>query len=310
MKITMRDKVILILLAACICVWGEYKMVLKPMHSQLVSLTDEKETAKELTADVSPLLAEMSKLKAKEGQLKNHIESIKSSDICKTITNEEFLVFVGNSTAKNNVAVTGYNNLGVVSDNDIYKMIVDMEMKGSGDDINKVLTEMDDLGIKYSIGSVSYRQNEQYDYLKRFYDDLTELPWYKEPDEKEIEEYNKEQQGTDEEIIIPDVEMFLPEQNIEPEIIAPEVIQPTPTPVPTPEAPKNLDERIDQLLELMAYRYGNTGYEVQLLTNNKYEYKEGQDMRLAITVCLIMFDEPAPGETLFYDMGDGNYGIL
>lgn len=310
MKLTMRDKVLLLLAAACLCAWGEYNLVLKPIRTEIVSLRQEKDTAKGLLSDISPLLRETAKLKETENQLKDHIETIKSSDLGKTITNEEFLVFIGNSTAKNNVNVTGYNNLGIVAENDIYKMIIDMEMKGSGADINKVLTDMDSLGIKYSIGSVSYRQNEQYDYLKRFYDDLTDLPWYEEPDEEEIEEYNKKQQEILGEFEIPDEELFVPEQNQG--VIIPELVVPSPEPIPeqTPEPPKNIDERLDQLLELTAYRYGNTGYEVKLLTNNNYEYKEGQDMRLAITVCLIMFDEPAPGETIFYEMGEGNYGIL
>ena len=310
MKLTMRDKVLLLLAAACLCAWGEYNLVLKPIRTEIVSLRQEKDTAKGLLSDISPLLRETAKLKETENQLKDHIETIKSSDLGKTITNEEFLVFIGNSTAKNNVNVTGYNNLGIVAENDIYKMIIDMEMKGSGADINKVLTDMDSLGIKYSIGSVSYRQNEQYDYLKRFYDDLTDLPWYEEPDEEEIEEYNKKQQEILGEFEIPDEELFVPEQNQG--VIIPELVVPSPEPIPeqTPEPPKNIDERLDQLLELTAYHYGNTGYEVKLLTNNNYEYKEGQDMRLAITVCLIMFDEPAPGETIFYEMGEGNYGIL
>ena len=66
-------------------------------------------------------------------------------------------------------------------------MLIDMELKGNGADINKVLTDIENLGVKYSIGSVSYRQNEQYDYLKRFYDDLTYKVSFYPQDESDVE---------------------------------------------------------------------------------------------------------------------------
>ena len=313
----MRDKVILLIVSAMLCGFGEYKMIITPMQERIAALETEKETAKGLLTDITPLLEESQKLTAKENQLKSRIETIKSSGVGKTVTNEEFLVFLGNSTAKNNVNVTGFNNLGLTIENDVYKMLIDMELKGNGADINNVLTDIENLGVKYSIGSVSYRQNEQYDYLKRFYDDLTDLPWYEEPDEEEIEEYNKQnnpelpddtmQEGFYQEDNYPD---FNYGQDTTPGTPTPDYTQPTPSPENTPEPPKSIDERLDQLLELMAFKYGDTGYEVRLLTNNKYEYKEGQDMRLAITLCLIMFDEPVLGNANLYETEIDEYGVL
>lgn len=318
MKITMRDKVILLVAAAMLCGFGEYKMVLTPMQNRIVALEEEKETAKGLLTDITPLLEESEKLTVKENQLKSRIETIKSSDLGNTVTNEEFLVFLGNSTAKNNVNVTGFNNLGLTIENDVYKMLIDMELKGNGADINKVLTDIENLGVKYSIGSVSYRQNEQYDYLKRFYDDLTDLPWYEEPDEEEIEEYNKENNPEVSDDLVEDegfnTDTYFPEFDTGLDTTVPEQtkpdLSPTPSPEITPEPPKSIDERLDQLLDLMAFKYGNTGYEVRLLTNNRYEYKEGQDMRLAVTLCLIMFDEPVLGNADLFETENSEYGVL
>lgn len=316
MKITMRDKVILVIVAAGICAWGEYKMMFTPMQEKIISLQQETEAVKGLLTDITPLLEESEKLSKKENQLKKRIETIKASDHGRTVTNEEFLVFLGNSTAKNNVNVTGFNNLGLTVENDVYKMHIDMELKGSGNDINNVLTDIEKMGVKYSVGSVSYRQNEQYDYLKRFYDDLTDLPWYEDPDEEEIEEFNKQNnQEQSEDFAIEDnfdINTYYPEIDISPDIAVPEPSEPqeSTTSEEAAETPKSIDERIDQLLKLMAFSPGNIGYEIELLTNNNYEYKEGQDMRLAITLCIIMFDEPIPGNILLYETENGENGVL
>lgn len=309
MKITTRDKVIMLLAVAGVCVWGGYKTVFTPMQSRIASLEAEKETAKGLVTDITPLVSEAKKLEVKANDLKHRIDIIKSSDLGKTATNEEFLVYLGASTAKHNVNVTGFNNLGLTVENDVYKMLIDMELKGKGNDINSVLKDIENMGVKYSVGSVSYRQNEKYDYLKRFYDDLTDLPWYKEPDEEEIEEFFKQSQqdsigidGPIDEEISPDFVYPVPDSP------APDTFVPDTTPATEP--PKSIDERLDQLLELMAYTSGNSGYEVMLLTNNNYEYKEGQDMRLAITLCLIMFDEPSSGNSISYETESEDYGVL
>ncbi|MBS7306106.1 MAG: hypothetical protein KIG39_05535 [Lachnospiraceae bacterium] len=313
MKLTMRDKIILLLVVACVCAWGGYKTVFTPMQNKIVSLEAEKETAKGLLTDITPLIKEAEKLTAKEKDLKNRIETIKSSDLGKTATNEELLVYIGNSTARHNVNVTGFNNLGLTVENDVYKMLIDMELKGKGNDINNVLKDIESMGVKYSVGSVSYRQNEQYDYLKRFYDYLTDLPWYEEPDEEEIEEFNKQNQEDigigdiiGEDVFVPDTFYPVPDTEI-PDVLVPDTV---PEISPVPESPKSIDERLDQLLELMSFRYGNTGYELMLLTDNNYEYKEGQDMRLAITLCFIMFDEPASGNSIVFETENEDYGVL
>ena len=73
MKISMRDKFILLLAVATVCVWGGYKTVFTPMQDKIVSLEAEKETAKGLLTDITPLIKEAEKLTAKEKELKNRI---------------------------------------------------------------------------------------------------------------------------------------------------------------------------------------------------------------------------------------------
>jgi len=316
LRITMRDKVILVVTAALLCAWGEYNMILEPMQKKIVTLQKEKEAAKGLLTDITPLVEESEKLKIKENQLKNSIETIKTSDVGKTMTNEEFLVFIGDSTSKNNVNVTGFNNLGLTTENGIYKMIIDMELKGNSADINKVLTDIDNMGIKYSVGSLSFRQDEQYDYLKRFYDDLTDLPWYEEPDEEEIEEFKKENEDDsrddssteNEDISAPDI--YYPDFSPYPDSSVPEYVPSTPSPTPEPDVPKSIDERIDRLLEMTSFKIRSNNYEIKLLTNNDYSYKDGQNMRLAITMCLIMFDEPGLESTVIYETETDEHGTL
>lgn len=292
MTLSFRDKCILLFLAFTVCVYGGYKMVWLPTSEKVAELEQKKITVEGLAGDISPLLEQSEKLKKEEKDLKASVENVKNFSGGLTTTNEEFLVFLGSSSEKNNVAVTGFNDLGTTSDNGIYRTVFDFELKGSSVDINKVLEDINNIGIKCSFGSVSYRQNENFDYLKRFFDDLSELPWYQEPKEEEQPKDNVEIPPDEPKADVPPPEIMhpIPEN--------PTPVIPNPTPVPTPEdkEPKTLEERLEDLLEQTAYP-SNKPYKVMFLTNTEQngnlEYKRGQDMRLAVTVCFVMYNEPS-----------------
>lgn len=127
------------------------------------------------SGDITPLEEKSEKLRSEEKKLKDSVDNIKKLSGGLTTTNEEFLVFLGKSAEENNVAVSGFTDLGTTDTDGIYRSTFDFELKGSGADINKVLEDINNIGIKCSYGSVSFRQNEKYDYLKRFFDDLSDL---------------------------------------------------------------------------------------------------------------------------------------
>ena len=323
MKLTVRDKVILIVLGIAVLVFGVYKVLFVPTTVKIAELNNSKAEVEALSADITPVLEQKNKLKAREKELIGIANGIKSDDGSPTATNEEFLVFLGESTAKNNVQVTGFNDLGMTEEDGVYTATFDFELRGLAYNINNVLSEIDNLGIRTSYGSVSFRQNEDYEYLKRYFDNITALPWYTEPEEKEepSEEQTDEETNEDE---VPTVE--IPPATLLPEIpqtvpSAPSIITPVPSvPEPKQEEPKKEDrtinDRLNSLLEQTSTKSNN--YKVVFLTNTieapvvtipsaeepmldivpstendvfvpHYGLRE---MRLAVTVKIIMFSEP------------------
>lgn len=330
MRLTIRDKVILCVLVFAMCIYGVYKLVWIPTGTQIAQLEEKKVSVEGLAGDISPLLEKSDELKKEEKELKESVENIKKLSGGMTTTNEEFLVFLGNSSKENGVSVTGFNDLGTTNDGGIYKAIFDFELKGKSSDINMVLEDIHNIGIKCSFGSISYRQNEQYDYLKRFFDDLSELPWYQEPEEEKTPE---PEETPDEELneLLPAPEISdVPDTPAPMPVPTPDMQTPPPTSTPVPEPdileqspsepetpednpPKTIEDRLNDLLENTASF--KKPYEIVFLTNKQGEssdvsYKEGQDMRLAVTVCFIMFQEPSMSTSFLTQMESETNGIL
>ncbi len=328
MKLTVRDKIIVLVLALCGVIYCFYNYVFVPLEGRVGELNKAKAEVEGFASDITPLLEQSKTLETDRNRLRISVDNVRTLASGYTATNEEFLLFLGEKTEANKVAVTGFNELGIENKSGVYKTYFDFELRGNTVDINKVLEDIENMGIKYSIGSVSFRQDETYDYLKRFYDDMTTLQWYKEPEEDEEEAKAQSKEPAKEQAEEPPKTSTYTEPNRGTSsggdtITVPEqapvqtpVLNPTPTPTPESEKPEekpdeNINDRLDDLLKETAYssqKYSfnylvnqNKGYSISFLANDKQvEYKSGQDMRLAVTVCLIMFNEPS-SETSFYN---------
>ncbi len=297
MTLTFRDKIILLVLAFAVGIYVGYQALWIPATAKIAELEENKQSIQNLAGDLEPLQEQTESLKKQEKEVKDSVNNIKSLSGGLTATNEEFLVFLGDSAKENNVTVSGFNDLGTEAKDGIYRTVFDFELKGSSVDINKVLEDINNIGIKCSFGSMSYRQNEGYDYLKRFFDDLSELPWYKEKeDEEEKTDEQQEHQETSE------AETPVPGPGAEqiPQQQAP-VTPDTPADPITPPAqdkqPESIEDRLNDLLQQTSYTTQKP-YKVVFLTNTQNEkpsteYKAGQQMRLNVTVCLIMYNEPS-----------------
>ena len=312
MTLTLRDKCILIVLAFAACVYGGYKTLWIPAQEKIVLLEENKAGVEGKAGDIAPLHEQTEKLQEEEKELRDSVSNIKELSGGLTMTNEEFLVFLGKSAKDNNVAVSGFNDLGMTKTDGIYKLAFDFELKGNSADINKVLEDISNIGIKCSYGSLTYRQDEGYDYLKRFFDGFTELPWYSEPNEQEKEEPVIPDEVPEPEIIIPqiipDYVPVLPETPSDaPEVSVPEEPK-QPEPAPEENKPKTIEDRLNELLKQTAA--GNVEYKAVLLTNTEPVYKEGQKMRLSVTVCFVMYTEPSSETSFLKRSGSDKYEIL
>jgi hypothetical protein len=316
MNLTVRDRYIILALIVILTCYGVYKMVWLPTNSQIANLKVEKTEAEALAGDISPLLEKSKELEQMKKELSLRTDEIKQTVSKMTATKEEFLVFLGNSSVENKVQVISFDDLGTTSEDGIFKAMFDFELRGSSEGIVNVINDINSMGVQCSFGSISYRQNEEYVYLKRFFDDITSLPWYEEPEKTEEEDDGKNEEDIEEK------EEHIPEETIDPSL--PTIISPpdsavipdtpklpeqTPPPVteetlPPNEEPKSLEDRLDDLLSQTSYKASTAGYKVVFLTNTQtnnldimdngsFVSSNNNEMRLAVTVCLVMFNEPS-----------------
>lgn len=287
MRLALKEKIMVICLAAAAAAYGMYRIAWIPLDEKLTVLQQRQEEVKGLEVDITPLKKEAQKLEESCADLEKKAAGIKET-AGKTFTSEEFLVFLGKSAKANGVAVTGFSDLGIEEENGLYKASYDFSLKGSGIQIANVLSELSSSGIKSSVSSVSLRQNVDYAYLKRFFDDVTGLPWYKEPEEDEKQD--SVYAVPDEPVFIPDTSIEIPQTETIPQIEPLPEQTPEPPPTTPPEEDKTIEERLNGLLE-------NTSacgiYKAALLTNSKQT--DSREMRLSITVCFFMFRDPAEG---------------
>ena len=287
MKLGPKDKFILLFIALIAVTFAASKFIIKPLGDRIEWLMAEKTETLGLKTDISPLIEKSKKLKNQEELLRENVENIRNADGGKTLTEEEFLVFLGNSTKKNSVSVIDFSNIDQAKDDGLYRSIFDFEIRGDSKNIGKVLRDIEDLGIKCSYGSLSYRQNAEYDYLMRFFDLFTELPWYKE------EDFNEEQE--EENTVLEEQEDMFKSDVKTSEM----PIEEYPYKIPEQEIlPENKREDInDRLNSLLEPTYSRTQQGSIMLLTNKTA-KSSQDMRLAVTVCFVMFTEPSESHSI------------
>lgn len=310
MTVTLRDKFILLVLAFALLAYGGYKTLWIPATEKIALLEQNKAEVEGQSGDITPLEEESEKLRSEEKELKDSVDNIKKLSGGLTTTNEEFLVFLGKSAEENNVAVSGFTDLGTTDTDGIYRSTFDFELKGSGADINKVLEDINNIGIKCSYGSISFRQNEKYDYLKRFFDDLSDLPWYKEPEKEESANGTE----TIPEIKLPEITIpdYIPDYDLTPQpdepASLPQPTEPSEKEETPKDEPKSIEERLNDLLEQTSVK--NMPYRITFLANSSDSYKSVQNMRLSVTVCFIMYNEPSRETSFLNNTESGDDAIL
>lgn len=311
MKIKFRDKAIGVVLVLALSTAAVFNYIVFPANDNVKQLSKKKDEAARLVSDIEPLIEDFEDKKAERTNAEDKYEIIKSEEAYKTATSEEFLVFLGNSAEKNGVKVTGFSDLGTKYENGLYKSYYDVELSGMPLAVNRAIKELNTMGIKYSVGSFSFRQDKEYDYLKRFFDTMTGLSWYKEPEEEKEEppvdetEKENEQQAGEAPIEKPLNEKPTQEKPKEDNVVQKNepiqgiVIEPEKNQGTVLPEDKNIEDRLNELLKTGLF---NNTYRVMPLTNTIDETDIlSSEMRLSFTVCLIMFNEPSD-ETSFINI--------
>ena len=198
MKLTVRDKVIVLILLLAMVTYCGYQILWLPLGTKISELETTKSQIEGHTADITPLLKQSETLRAEKNRLEKLVEDIKETK-SKTLTKEEFLLYLGKCATSNGVKLLTFNDFGTEERGGIYKTKFDFEIQGSSANINRILSAIDQMDVKYSVSSLSYRQAKDYDYLKRFFDSITKLPWCQ-TTEKTEEQQEEIQEPSDETI--------------------------------------------------------------------------------------------------------------
>lgn len=312
MKIKFIHKATAVIMA-CICIlYLCFSYIVIPANKKVDALNAQKEQLEAKSSDIEPLLKQKAELEEKRDMCFKEYDDIRFKKASNTATAEELLVFLGGAAEKNNTKVTGFSDLGTIQEDDgFYKSYYDIELSGSPFDIARTVQALNDMKIKYSVGSMSYRQDKEYDYLKRFFDTETDLPWYTEPEEEEdtldIKEPESSETTTnnapsDNSLDNTQQGSVLPPQSNNPPVIEKneEVHGETEKPsrnegtVLPDEEDKTIEDRLNDLLNISVSN--NITYRVIPLNNVVYQEPllYSNNMRLSFTICLTMFNEPSP----------------
>ena len=170
MKIKFRDKIIALVLISVFAIYAVFNYIVTPANKEVDKLKEKKEKVAAILSDIEPLLKETEEKEAQKAEAQKKYDQIKFEEASKTATSEEFLVYIGKNAEENNVKVTGFSDLGSIYDDGIYRAYYDIALSGTPFSINRVIKELDKMGIVCSVGSVSFRQDKEYDYLNRFFD--------------------------------------------------------------------------------------------------------------------------------------------
>ena len=96
MKLTLRDKVIVLTLFLAIVIYGGYQMLWMPLGEKISELEISKSKVEGFIADITPLLEQSKALSAEKNRLEQSVDSIKETK-SKTLTKEEFYCILENT---------------------------------------------------------------------------------------------------------------------------------------------------------------------------------------------------------------------
>lgn len=179
MKITgIREKAICCVFIIVVLAGMLYQLCWNNIYTRIVT---QSETASKINEDVADLTAvedSRNRLKETAQQLRSDISEKQNSYTGNGITKEEFMVYFNNTTSAYNLKVMSFAYQGGEQLDSVTKMKYAAEVRGSMDNLNNLVQSFDQMGIKYSVGDISLRQDGTYGYLKRYYDTISDFSWY------------------------------------------------------------------------------------------------------------------------------------
>lgn len=275
-----------------------FKLVFMPIlafgHSQSEKAADLKKN----TGYIDELLEKRDSLNKEYAEILGQITDISEAEKNKNTNVTKMLDWFGLKANDYSLDVISFNELqNGSSDPRIKETVLNWEIRGTMPRLQGFCSELDNLGIKYSIGSISLRIDESYDFLGRYYDTVTCIPWYSNPLDEQPEPEKHEQSPSV--TVSPQPEQDTPVQTPEPQPVQPLPSQNTPEPANEPEKPAaaktpSINDRLNELLQKTHFINGekyraikipaimNKNYTAKFIVDTK-DYSQG-NYRLRMTV--------------------------
>lgn len=135
-------------------------------------------------------------------ELDNIINEKKSAANKNDINAREFFQFMSDKATALNLKLNRINSTGYTENYGVYTVGFDFEVQGQMEDIIKIVSDIDSLGIGYNVKSLTLRDSSDYTWLKREFDSDNQVPWFVEQNKPSDSKGNKIETMSDVENLI------------------------------------------------------------------------------------------------------------
>ncbi|NLJ84686.1 MAG: hypothetical protein GX336_07235, partial [Halanaerobiaceae bacterium] len=189
-EVTERDKVLLIVLAIIVAFYLVYSFGYKNLKAYGEELKHELASLEKSVPDIESLKIEEEGYDSQIEEIDTKIDTIKLEGGSGAINKQGLLQYISEWAETFDVDVIRFKEIDNLEANDVWRTRYEIQLGGSLNDLVVMANKLDDLNISYNVLSMSLRQLMDHPWLKRGYEDLSDLPWmnFEKEDEEDGED--------------------------------------------------------------------------------------------------------------------------
>lgn len=189
-EVTERDKVLLIVLAIIVAFYLVYSFGYKNLKAYGEELKHELSSLEKSVPDIESLRVEEESYDSQIEEIDTKIDTIKLEGGSGAINKQGLLQYISEWAETFDVDVIRFKEIDNSEANGVWRTRYEIQLGGSLNDLVVMANKLDDLNISYNVLSMSLRQLMDHPWLKRGYEDLSDLPWmnFEKEDEEDGED--------------------------------------------------------------------------------------------------------------------------
>ncbi len=158
------------------------KLIFLPIISFGQTQSEKAANLRKSTGYVDELNEELSSLESRRQKLTATVMEINDNERQNRTNAAKMLDWLGLEAKAYYLDIISFNEPeSSTSDGRVTETTLSWELRGPIPNLYKFIEDLDELGIKHSVGSINLRIDEDYDFLGRYYDAVTSIPWYSDP---------------------------------------------------------------------------------------------------------------------------------